>query len=414
MSINRLLIPAIILMLIAGGVFAYRGGSDRGAPGALATPGSASGITVTLDEVLVGFTEPVHVTNAGDGTDRMFIVERRGQILVAVDGVVQPEPFLDIQDLVTNWFTEQGLFSIAFHPQFSENGYFYVFYTATPENEDVSQAGDNTIARFTVMADDPNRGDLDSMQVLLALPDREVNHNGGQLLFGADGYLYAGTGDEGGWGWSFGNSQDPSSYFGKILRLDVDGGDPYAVPADNPFVGDSDYLPEIWAMGLRNPWRFSFDPQTGDMFIGDVGELAWEEVNRVPAGESGLNFGWPVLEAHTCFPEDEECDPSPFVPPILTYPHSENDEMHGCSVTGGFVYRGAEYPFLDGIYVFADWCSGRVWGASEVDGVWEQHELGRFWMSISSLGQDEQGELYLTDMINGKIQKLHFHAPLGS
>ena len=369
---------------------------------------------VTREEVLEGFVQPIHVTNAGDGTDRMFIVERQGRILVAVDGIVQPEPFLDIQDLVGDWFVEQGLFSIAFHPQFEDNGYFYVFYTATPEDMDANRAGDNTIARFQVDPNNPNQADHDSIMILLAIPDREVNHNGGNLVFGPDGYLYAGTGDEGGQGWRWNNSQDPTVYFGKILRIDVDSGDPYGIPEDNPFLDDDEYLPEIWAMGLRNPWRFNFDLVTGDMFIGDVGELDFESVYRVPAGESGLNFGWPIVEGNNCFPMDEPCDTTGLTMPIMDYPHTDGDHVNGCSVTGGFVYRGQDAPFMDGIYVFGDWCSGRIWGATEVDGEWQKHELAQFPISISSFGQDEQGELYLTDMINGKVQRLHFVQAPGS
>jgi glucose/arabinose dehydrogenase len=407
------ILPILIVVLIAsaGAMTVFAGSHlNQAEPAPVpGIPGTAAGVQVELEEVLAGFTQPVHVTNAGDGTDRLFVVERQGRILVADGSEVQP--FLDIRDLVGDWFIEQGLFSVAFHPDFSNNGYFYVFYTATPEDEDVNRAGDNTIARFQVDPDNPNRADHDSIKILLAIPDREANHNGGQLLFGPDGYLYAGTGDEGGMGWYWNNSQDPTSYFGKILRVDVDGGDPYSIPADNPFLDDDEYLPEIWAMGLRNPWRFSFDRQTGNLFIGDVGELDHESVNLVPVGESGLNFGWPIMEASVCFPDDEPCDPTGLTQPILSYPHIDGEHVNGCSVTGGFVYRGSEAPFMDGIYVFGDWCSGRVWGASEVDGDWQKHQIGQFPISISSFGEDEQGELYLTDMINGKIQRLHFREP---
>jgi len=414
MKPERLLPILVVVLITVGGAMTVFAGSrliqDEPVP-LPGVPGTAAGIQVELEEVLAGFTQPVHVTNAGDGSDRLFVVERQGRILVADGGEVQQEPFLDIRDLVGDWFVEQGLFSIAFHPDYPDNGYFYVFYTATPEDEEVNRAGDNTIARFQVSSDNPNRADHDSIEILLDIPDREVNHNGGQLVFGSDGYLYAGTGDEGGMGWYWNNSQDPTNYFGKILRVDVDGGDPYSIPPDNPFLDDDEYLPEIWAMGLRNPWRFSFDRQTGDMFIGDVGELDYESVNFVPAGESGLNFGWPIMEAIVCFPEDEPCDDTGLTPPIIAYPHTEGDRVNGCSVTGGFVYRGQDSPFMDGIYVFGDWCSGRVWGATEVDGEWQKHEIGQFPISISSFGEDEQGEIYLTDMINGKIQRLHFREP---
>jgi glucose/arabinose dehydrogenase len=409
MKLNRLFPILLVTLMLGAGVIAVFAASrtdDLDAPDQGA--GIAS-IRVELEEVLAGFTQPIHVTNAGDGSDRLFVVERQGRILVAVDGEVQPEPFLDIQEHVGDWFVEQGLFSIAFHPEFTENGFFYVFYTATADEDDESRAGDNTIARFEVSPDNPNQANHDSMTILLAIPDREVNHNGGQLAFGPDGYLYAGTGDEGGQGARWNNSQDPQTYFGKILRIDVDGGDPYAIPEDNPFVSDDEYLPEIWIKGLRNPWRFSFDRQTGNMYIGDVGEHMYEEINLVPAGESGLNFGWPIMEGNACFPHDEPCDDTGLTPPIIDYPHTDGDTVNGCSVTAGFIYRGQDAPFMDGIYVFGDWCSGRVWAATETDGEWSKEQIGQFPISISSLGQDEKGELYLTDMINGKIQRMHFH-----
>ena len=412
MNQMRLLSALLVILLIGAGATAIYVSSEPATEAAPEPPSEASaaaGVRVELEEALAGFTQPIHVTNAGDGSNRLFIVERQGRILVAEDGVVQPEPFLDIRDLVGDWFVEQGLFSVAFHPEFAKNGFFYVFYTATPEADDESRAGDNTIARFEVHPDDPNRANRDAFSILLQIPDREVNHNGGNLIFGADGYLYAGTGDEGGQGWRWNNSQDPGVYFGKILRLDVDAEAPYAIPEDNPFVDNDEYLPEIWAMGLRNPWRFNFDPATGDMFIGDVGDLTYESVYRVPAGESGLNFGWPVVEGDECYPPGEPCDPTGFEPPILTYRHAEGEAPTSCSITGGFVYRGQDYPFMQGVYVFGDWCSGRIWGATEVDGDWQMHQLAQVPISISSFGQDEHGELYLTDMINGKIQRLHFY-----
>jgi glucose/arabinose dehydrogenase len=367
-------------------------------------------ITVKLEETLTGFTQPTQVTNAGDGSNRLFVVERQGRILVAVDGELLPEPFLDIRDAVGDWFIEQGLFSVAFHPSYTENGYFYVFYTAEPvgPEQEASNSGDNTIARFQVAADNPNRADHDSATILLTIPDREANHNGGQLRFGPDGYLYGGTGDEGGQGALWNNSQDPQSFFGKILRLDVDGGEPYAIPPDNPFVEDDAYLPEIWALGLRNPWRFSFDRGTGDMFIADVGEHTFEEVNLIPAGESGLNFGWPIMEGAVCFPADEPCDETGLTMPIFDYPHIDGDLVNGCSATGGYVYRGEETPFIEGVYIFGDWCSGRVWATAESDDLWQKHEIGQFDFNLSSFGENEAGELYLTDMANGRVMRLHF------
>ena len=406
-----LLVLAILLVIDLGAIAAV---GDRQTPDTRSVPAhtesNTGSVSVELEEVLTGFTQPTQVTNAGDGSNRLFVVERQGRILVAVDGEVQPEPFLDIRDEVGDWFIEQGLFSIAFHPNYAENGYFYVFYTAEPVGAEQQErnSGDNTIARFQVSADNPNQADHDSATIVLAIPDREANHNGGQLRFGPDGYLYAGTGDEGGQGARWNNSQDPESYFGKILRLDVDGGEPYAIPADNPFVEDDDYLSEIWALGLRNPWRFSFDRATGDMYIADVGEHTFEEVNLIPVGESAQNFGWPIMEGNTCYPAEEACDQADLTMPIHDYPHTDGDIVNGCSATGGYVYRGSETPFMEGLYVFGDWCSAKVWAMTERDAAWEKDQIGQFDFNLSAFGEDEAGELYLADMANGRVMRMHF------
>lgn len=363
-----------------------------------------SQVALTLETVYEGFEAPVQVTNAGDGSGRLFIAERDGKIWIAQDGKLLPEPFLDISEIVRSKDMEQAFGSIAFHPDYEENGYFYAVYTKEPE-------GANVIARFQVSAGDPNRADPDSLTELLVLEDRFPNHNGGDIAFGPDGYLYVATGDEGGEGDPKENAQDGQRLFGKMLRIDVDHGDPYAIPPDNPFVDDPNVRDEIWAMGLRNPFRYSFDPKTGDLYIGDVGESAWEEVNVVPAGTpGGMNFGWPVMEGMHCFPEGAECNPEGYWLPVLEYSHAgEAGKREGCSIVGGRVYRGQESPFMDGVYVFGDWCAGRIWAAwRNAAGEWQRHELLDTFIMITSFGADEQGELYLTNMIDGTVARLRF------
>ena len=351
--------------------------------------------TLALEPVLSDFRSPVYVTAPPDGSGRLFVVEQGGTIRIAENGRVLPQPFLDVTALVVSG-GERGLLGLAFHPRYQENGVFFVAYTARG-------SGDNTVARYRVTAD-PNRADPASAAILFAIPDFAPNHNGGMLAFGPDGYLYIGTGDGGGGGDPQRNGQNRSTLLGKMLRVDVDGGDPYAVPADNPFVGDREAAAEVWAYGLRNPWRYSFDRATGDLWIGDVGQNAYEEVNRQPGGSrGGENYGWNRMEGLHCFPIGSRCDQSGLVLPVAEYPTQRPE----CAVTSGYVYRGSREPALYGGYFYADYCSGRIWSLHQgPDGAWVDAELLDSDLQISSFGEDEAGELYLTDLRGGGIYRL--------
>jgi glucose/arabinose dehydrogenase len=288
---------------------------------------------------------------------------------------------------------------LAFHPNYAENGLFYVNYT--------DRQGDTVISRFSMPAGwdagSAPVADPGSETKLLTLDQPAANHNGGHLAFGPDGYLYIGTGDGGGAGDRYGNGQNGATLLGAMLRLDVDNGAPYAVPPDNPFVGNAAVRDEIWAIGLRNPWRYSFDRLTGDLYIADVGQNVYEEVDLQPASQGGgQNYGWPIMEASHCFPADSQCDQAGLTLPLLEYDHTQ-----GCSVTGGYVYRGEQFPGLQGVYVFGDYCSGRIWGVRALAGGDPQVvQLARADVQLSSFGEDERGELYLVDMGGGKLFKL--------
>ena len=359
--------------------------SATGAPAA-ATQFDPTRVIVRLDMVASGFTAPVFVTNAGDGSGRLFVVERGGVIRVVTGGAVAPGPFLDITPLVVSG-GERGLLGLAFDPGYARNGRFFVAYTAAPD-------GANTVARYRVSSD-PARADAASATTLLSVPDPAPNHNGGMLAFGPDGYLYVGMGD-GGSGQSA-NAQRLDTLLGKLLRLDPSGGEPYVVPPSNPFAGRADARPEIWAYGLRNPWRFSFDRATGDLWIGDVGAAAWEEIDYQPAGKpGGQNYGWDIMEGAACRSE-RGCDTTGLTAPVATYDHQQ-----GCSVSGGYVYRGQADPGLAGAYLYGDYCSGVIWSLSRAaGGAWASTKLLESGLSISSFGEDEAGELYLTDLRGG-------------
>lgn len=342
---------------------------------------------LNLVPVAGGFTKPTFVTHAGDGSGRLFVTEQVGRIWMIDNGEVTPEPFLDIVELVGSEASEQGLLSVVFHPDYANNGFFYVDYT--------DKQGSTVIARYTVSAGSPNAADPASGQVLLTFDQPYSNHNGGQLAFGPDGYLYIGTGDGGSGGDPQNNGQSLNTLLGKILRIDVDNADPYGIPADNPFVDVPETSAEIWSYGWRNPWRFSFDRQTGDMYIADVGQNQYEEVHVEPAGSpGGLNYGWNLMEGNHCF-RSPDCDP---VAQNLVLPVTEYDHSQGCSITGGYVYRGESFPDLNGVYLYGDFCSGLIWGLRrEADGGWSQAQLLTSGYRISSFGQDEAGEIYLVD-----------------
>ncbi|MGH2615238.1 MAG: PQQ-dependent sugar dehydrogenase [Thermomicrobiales bacterium] len=345
----------------------------------------APSFAFSLELVADGFAQPVQVVDPGDGSGRLFVVEQIGRIRIIRDGQVMPDPFLDISDRVS-CCGERGLLSLAFHPDFVTNGMFFVDYT------DVN--GDTVVARYHVAADALNRADAASAETMLTVDQPAANHNGGLLLFGPrDGYLYIGFGDGGGGNGQ--NGQDLGTLLGKILRIDIDasaGGLPYGIPPGNPFVDQSDARPEIWLFGVRNPWRFSFDRATGDLWIGDVGSAIYEEINRQPAlSTGGENYGWDLMEGPECRAEDGCAE---FVAPVSGFSRSE-----GCVVTGGYVYRGSAAPELEGTYLFADYCSGKVWGLTQDDsGVWARLGPVETGLRISSFGEDATGEVYVVDL----------------
>jgi len=342
----------------------------------------------TWSPIAAGLQSPIDIQTAGD--DRLFIVEQRGVVRIVDENGLRQEPFLDIRDRVFDTGNEQGLLGLAIHPDFAANGAFYVNYTGG--------TGDTVIARFHAGAD-PNRADPESEFVLLQIDQPFANHNGGRVVFGPDGYLYIGTGDGGSQGDPQGRAQNPDSLLGKILRLDVEGGEPYAIPPDNPFAAGGG-RPEIWALGLRNPWRFDFDPATGDLFIGDVGQNQWEEIDFLSAGSSGgANFGWDLREGLASY----EGDSSPaFTDPVAVYSHAEG----GCSVTGGEVIRDPSLPEWQGIYLYGDFCSGLIWGLfRDGSGAWQNRLLFDSGFQITSFGSGVDGAVYVLDR-SGEVYRL--------
>ncbi len=317
-----------------------------------------------------------------DGSGRLFVLEKRGFVRIIKNGQLSPEPLLDITDRVNEDSNEMGLLGIALHPNFLQNGYFYVNYTGA--------GGDTFISRFQANGD---RADASSELNLLHIKQPFPNHNGGSLAFGPDGYLYAGLGDGGAAGDPLGNAQALDTLLGKILRIDVDSKQPYAIPADNPFGN------EIWAYGLRNPWRISFDKQTDDLYIGDVGQGDWEEIDFVSAGSpGGLNFGWDYYEGSHDY--DPQGIAGEYTYPVAEYSHAEG----GCAVTGGYVYRGS-MPEWNGIYLYGDYCTGHVWGLIKSGNQWQVQLLFEAPILITSFGQDDHGELYLLSD-DGEVYKL--------
>ncbi len=345
---------------------------------------------ISLTKRFSGFSQPVQVTHAGDRSNRIFVVEKTGRIRLIKKGVLETQPFLDISSIVST-DSERGLLSVAFPPNYAQKQYFYVYYT--------NASGDIVIARYRATAN-PDLADANSQEVLLTINHQQYsNHNGGQLAFGADGYLYIGTGDGGGAGDPLNNGQNPGSLLGKILRIDVESGvAPYVVPPSNPFVQTPGFLPEIWALGLRNPWRFSFDRHKGDLYIGDVGQGAYEEINfQSVSSKGGENYGWNILEASQCF-NASTCDRTNLVLPVAEYDHSQ-----GSSVTGGIVYRGQNYLEMFGTYFYADFVNGNIWGLKPSGTTWQNTLLLDSEYLISSIGEDQPGNLYITDYTNGDI-----------
>ena len=353
-----------------------------------------------LNRIAAGLKLPVQVTHAGDGSGRLFVVEQEGRIRIVRDGIVANAPFLDISKQVS-CCGERGLLNVAFPPTYSAKQYFYVSYT--------NQAGDTVISRFTTTSD-PDRADPGSEEVVLAIEQQDQFHNGGRIAFSPhDGYLYIGSGDSGNPSFKDAEDrgQDPSTLLGKILRIDVESGaKPYSIPASNPFTQIAGYRDEIWALGLRNPWGFSFDKMTGDLYIPDTGNIKREEVNFQAVGSrGGENYGWRIKEGSVCF-ETLPCSAQGLTSPVVEYDH-----VHACAVVGGAVYRGTNYPDMQGVFFYADFCSGRIWGLtrSRADSTQEVHEGWqvtlplRASVPISSIGEDEEGNVYAIGYQDGAI-----------
>lgn len=368
---------------------------------------------IQLVQVATGLVDPVHVTGPKDGSGRLFICERHGLVRIVKDGKLLEKPFLDLKDKTLSSFLEEGLFCIEFHPKFKENGLFYVSYS------DLWFNGSTLLMQYKVSAKNPDKVDMDSGKVIMQLDFPYCNHHGGKMAFGPDGYLYIGVGD-GGWeGDVLSTGQDLTTHMGKMLRIDVANSTPdraYSIPRDNPFLTPLQQMtlfgvtekqfsqihpkakPEIWAYGIRNPWTFSFDRKTGDLFIADVGQNHWEEINLQPASsKGGENYGWKFMCGSHTFPiEDEATNPRVGILPIAEYSHVDQ----GNCVVGLGIYRGKDYPGMDGTYYSADWGSGKVWGLQkDAAGKWQMEELLDLDTPIRPTGggEDEAGNLHLTD-----------------
>jgi len=363
-------------------------------PDTTAEPEPAEGLA--LEMVPSGFEAPVHLA-APAGDPRLFVVEQPGRIRIVRRGRVLPEPFLDVRDQVS-YRGERGLLSVAFHPRYASNGRFYVNYT--------DPSGDTRVVRYTVSRD-PDRADPGSARTLLTVDQPYANHNGGHILFGPDGMLYIGMGDGGSGGDPQNHAQNRADLLGDLLRIDVDRGEPYAIPPDNPFIGRPRMRPEIWAWGLRNPWRLCFDPEGRFVYIADVGQNRREEVSVADARRGGLNYGWNVWEGTRCFRRDGDCDTTGMTMPVV-----EVEQPRGCSITGGHVYRGRAMPKLVGHYFYSDYCAGWIrsfrWNGTAVT---EHREWkGLAGGSVSSFGEDGAGELYLVSH-DGRIRRFVWNGP---
>lgn len=390
-----LLAAGLGLMIIISQIKSNPAAASTLAPGA-ERPVAPSDVQVTIDQVIAsGFSSPVQVTNAADSSDRLFVVEQTGKIRIIQNGQALATPFIDLTALIA-CCGERGLLGLAFHPNYAVNGFFYVNYTRSGD-------GATVVARYTVSAN-PNVANPASAQTLLTIPQPYSNHNGGQVMFGPDGYLYIGMGDGGSAGDPQNYAQNIESLLGKLLRLDVNSGSPYANPPDNPYVGRAG-RDEIWAIGLRNPWRFSFDRLTGDLYIGDVGQNLWEEIDFQAANTpGGVNFGWRCREGSHNYNFTGACPSAILTDPIAEYNHSE-----GHSVSAGFVYRGNDFPSLNGRYFYADYVDGKLWSIYQTSNnpiTWSAPELElSTGLNISAFGEDEDGELYVVDY-SGKIRRL--------
>ena len=359
-----------------------------------------------------GVTSPVAMANAADGSGRLFICEQHGVVRVVKNDQLLPVPFLDIKDKIIkqfNMYSERGLLGLAFHPQFKNNRKFYVYYSAASRKKGSDHK--SIVAEYHVSLVNPDVADQNSERIIMEIEEPESNHNGGQMVFGPDKFLYIGLGDGGGAGdkhGATGNGQNLETLLGKIIRIDVNISAGYKIPSDNPFVGKPG-RDEIWAYGLRNPWKFSFDKVTGKLFCADVGQDTYEEVNII---QKGRNYGWRIMEGLHCFIPEHNCDQKNLELPIAEYSHAE-----GNSVIGGYVYRGSNKSF-QGKYIFADW-SGKVFMLSEqANKTWKREELntGISKVNINSMGEDEKGELYLLtqkgigpSVAKGTVYKINFY-----
>ncbi len=358
---------------------------------------------ITLTGVAENIPSPLQVLHAGDGSGRLFIVGQGGTVHILKNGAVLPTPFLDISDLVATC-NECGLLSIAFPANYEDEGYFFVSYTAKDDREpspdpgnepSPTDANDTVIARYRVSSN-PDVA-LETEETVLLVNQPYNNHNGGLIKFGPDGALYIGMGDGGRGGDPLNRGQSLNTLLGKMLRINVSGTGTYTVPSDNPFAGATAGRDEIWSYGLRNPWRFSFDRATGGLWIADVGQGDWEEINVEAANDpGGRNYGWRTMEGNHCFNPATGCSSAGLTMPVWEYGHTE-----GSSVTGGYVYRGTGSPAMQGIYFFGDYGSGTIWGLRPTTQGWENRELKPTSYNISSFGEDEAGELYATDLAGG-------------
>jgi glucose/arabinose dehydrogenase len=361
------------------------------------TKNTTPAIHLKLNQVAKGFTSPIGMASPKDGTNRLFVIEQRGKIKIIKKGVVNATSFLDVSDKIDPLniaYSEKGLLGLAFHPQFKTNGKFYIYYSAPFENKNYDHK--SIVAAYKVSSTNPDIADTKE-EILMEIAEPESNHNGGCLQFGKDGYLYMGVGDGGGGGdqhGTAGNGQDLSTLLGKILRIDVDAKHPYAIPADNPFAVRQNAKPEIYAYGLRNPWRFSFDRATGRLYCGDVGQNKWEETDII---EKGKNYGWRIMEGYHCYSPASGCNMEGLTLPIDEYEHEI-----GISICGGYVYRGYKFPSLQGYYIFGDWNGKLFYLKQDKKGDWNRGEVyindtnsNDIGAKLNSMGEDERGELYL-------------------
>lgn len=373
---------------------------------------------IRLELLVDALDAPVGLVDARDGTNRLFVIERGGTVRIVKNGVISEQPFLDVSDRVLTSCSECGLLGLAFPPDFAEGGYFFINYTSNTNRigpdpndpDDPDGIGDTVIARIHLSAD-PNVADAASEETVMEINQPADNHNGGHMVFGPDDYLYIGMGDGGGGDDEYKNAQDSQSLLGKILRVEVGKSGTYTVPPDNPFIDTPNYRDEIWALGLRNPWRFHFDPTTWDLYVADVGQNKYEEVNVVAAealDNGGMNFGWPIFEGNECYlplkdanpANDDECERTDLTQPAATYTHAQNN----CSITGGYVY---ESPMLHQtpVYLYGDFCSGNVWALQNDAGEWVSEQVNDLPFMITTFGQDETGNVYVVNY-EGELYQL--------